>query len=91
MSKKAKSYSIISEELMNKIDRMNEEEEQEETPYKAKKRTSIKEEIFFSEEIYDTSNDKKGIGAVVVIAMLIALAAIGFVGYMLYTTGGITW
>lgn len=78
---KNKSNGIISEDIMHKIDTMNDESDSDNQPYKAKRRSSLDESILFGEEIYNEAEESSD-GSALFIILGVVLGIIVIVGVL---------
>lgn len=81
-----KPKGIISEDIMHRIDMMNDADESDQQAYKAKRRSSLEDEQLFDGTVYEDDNTEEFEASAVIIigiALALVLAVVGLAIFIL--------
>ena len=78
LSKKTagKPKGIISEDVIHRIDIMNDEADKETTPYVARRRNSLEDDQLFDDNVYGDTEDEESSGSIGIIIAVVVIAVI---------------
>lgn len=75
-NKASKPKGVISEDMIHRIDMMNDEQDSEQQPYQAKRRSRLEDNQLFDDTVYDDQTEEFDASAAVVIIVVVIIVAV---------------
>jgi hypothetical protein len=80
-----KTGGIISDDMIHRIDTMNDEDDSDNKPYLAKRKTQLDDDQLFDDKVYndeDEENDKFPIGVVIAVIAIVVIAILAVIVFI---------
>ena len=79
----AKPKGIISEDMIHRIDMMDDADDAVQQPYKSRRRNNLNDDQLFDDNVYGDEEDSDSGSGIIVVITIVAIIAIGVIAAVL--------